>query len=230
MINRRLAALGVHAFTASGAMLGFLALIAAVEHRFTAMFVWLAIALIVDGIDGTIARAIGVRDAEPRYSGEILDLVVDFLTYVVVPTYGLVAARIFPEALALPLAGAILISSAFYFADGEMKTREGGFRGFPALWNVAAFLLFALAPGAWLSAVVTLALVGLTFVPIVVVHPIRVRRFRVVTLALVAAWSVLAALALIANLAPSDVVRWGLLATTFGIVGIGLSFGRAQST
>lgn len=226
--SRRMAAIAVHAFTASGAVLGLLALEAATRQDWTAMFVWLGLALVVDGIDGTMARSVRVSEVLPRFSGDILDLVVDFLTYVVVPAYALLAAGLLPPGLAWPLVAAILVSSAFYFADGLMKTAEGGFRGFPAVWNIVAFLIFVIDAGAWINATVVLVLVGATFAPVVMVHPFRVRRFRAVTLAMLAVWSVLAALTLLAGLKPEPWIRHGLAAASVYFLVIGLAFGRAR--
>lgn len=225
---RRLAALAVHAFTASGAVLGLLALEAAARQDWPGMFVWLGLALVVDGVDGTMARSVRVAEVLPRFSGDILDLVVDFLTYVVVPAYALLVADLLPPGLAWPLVAAIVISSAFYFADGLMKTAEGGFRGFPAVWNVVAFLIFVFDAGAWTNAALVIVLVATTFAPVVMVHPFRVRRLRLVTLAVLALWSLMAAAALLAGLKPSGWIRAGLAMTSLYFLTIGLTFGRAR--
>jgi phosphatidylcholine synthase len=226
--GRRLAAFAVHAFTASGAVLGLLALHAANERNWTLMFVWLAIALVVDGVDGTIARALQVRERLPRFSGDILDLVIDFLTYVVVPTYALVESSLLPVPLQWPLAAAVLISSAFYFADDTMKTAEGGFRGFPAIWNVAAFLLFVLDASPWVNAAAVVGLVAATFAPFVFIHPFRVRAFRSATLAMLAVWAAAAALALASDLEPAPWVKAVLAVASGYFLLAGLMFGRAR--
>lgn len=226
--GRRLAALGVHAFTASGAVLGLLALQAASERRWTAMFLWLGLALIVDGVDGTMARRVRVAEVLPRFSGEVLDLVVDFLTYVVVPAYALMTAGLLPVPLAWPLIAAILVSSAFYFADGLMKTAEGGFRGFPAVWNVVVFLIFVFDAGPAVNAVVVALLVAATFAPVVMVHPFRVQRFRLVTLAALAIWAGAAAVALAADLRPGPGVLAILAASSLYFLTVGLAFGQAK--
>jgi phosphatidylcholine synthase len=133
------AAFAVHLFTASGAAVAFGALVAAIQGEFTVMFGLLAIALLIDGVDGSLARRLRVSERLPRWSGETLDNVVDFLTYVFVPVFALASGTILPLPLAIPAAIAILISSAIYFADTRMKTADGYFRGFPALWNIAVF-------------------------------------------------------------------------------------------
>ena len=126
-------AFGVHIFTASGAALALFALLAAVEHNWTKVFWFLGAALFVDGIDGTLARRLDVAERLPRWSGDILDLVVDFLTYVFIPAYVVVASGLLPAYLAIPCAVAIIISGALYFADRRMKTKDNYFMGFPAV-------------------------------------------------------------------------------------------------
>lgn len=227
--GRRLAALGVHAFTASGAVLGLAALHAAVEHQWTAMFLWLGAALFVDGVDGTMARAVKVKEALPRVSGDVLDLIIDYLTYVVVPAYALAVSGLLPNGAGWPLAAAIALSSAFYFADTAMKTDEGGFRGFPAVWNVAAFVLFVAAAPPAANAVLVLALVAATFAPFVFVHPFRIRRFRAASLALLGLWTIAAAIAVATDLAPPWWAKGLLLLSSGAFVGVGLLFGRVAA-
>lgn len=217
-----LPAYAVHAFTASGAVLGLLALHAAGEGRWAATFAWLGLALVVDGIDGTIARRVGVAGLLPRYSGEVLDLVVDYLTYVVAPVFLMVRADLVPGPLAWLLAAAILISAAFYFADSNMKTAEGGFRGFPAIWNVAVFLLAVFALPAWVNAVLVAALVITTFAPFAFIHPFRVRRFRLLTVGILAAWLLAAILAIAAGLRPAPWTTAVLAVSSLYLAGIGV--------
>src|SRR5690242_7346960 len=108
------------------------------------MFLCLGVALIVDGVDGSIARHVKVADALPRWSGDVLDLVVDFVTYVFVPAYAISAGGFLAPPLALGAGALIVITGAIYFADREMKMAGNYFRGFPALWNAVAFYLFLL--------------------------------------------------------------------------------------
>jgi phosphatidylcholine synthase len=204
-------AFAVHIFTALGAGLGFLALLAAVRGHWVEMFVWLSVALFVDGIDGTLARAFHTAELTPRWSGDALDLVVDFVTYVFVPAYAIWASGLMPGWLALPLCLLIVVTSALYFCDREMKTADNAFRGFPALWNAIAFYLLLLRPPAWGVALAIVVLAALTFAPIRFVHPFRVARLRVLTIAVLAVWGVLGVVALARDLAPGPVVAAGLV-------------------
>ena len=149
-IKPHTAAFAVHVFTACGAACALLALIAAVGADWPKMFVWLGIALIIDGVDGTFARRLHTAELLPRWSGDVLDLVVDILTYVFVPAYAIATSGLLPQVLAVPLGALIVITGSLYFADRQMKTSDYYFRGFPALWNVAAFYLFLLKLSPWL--------------------------------------------------------------------------------
>jgi phosphatidylcholine synthase len=201
--GRRMAAFSVHVLTACGAGLALLALIAAVQGQWVAMFVWLTLALIVDGVDGTFARALKVKETLPNWSGDALDFVVDVTTYVFVPAYAITASGLLPALVATPLGIAIVVSGALYFADLRMKTADNYFRGFPVLWNVTAFYLFLLQPHPWMAAVLVAIFVGLTFAPIRFPHPIRVTQRRALNIALLALWSVLGTVALAFNLEPA---------------------------
>jgi phosphatidylcholine synthase len=218
----RFAAFGVHVFTACGAGLALMAMLAAVERRWTLMFVWLGVALIVDAIDGTFARLLRVRELAPRWSGDVLDLVVDILTYVFVPAYALMTADILPAALSTWLALAIVVTAALYFADTRMKSADNCFIGFPAIWNIAAFYLFVLRPPPWVAAGFVVALCVLTFVPLPFVHPFRVVRLRAVNLSMLGIAGALAILVLAYNLAPPSWAAVALCLVAVYFIAVGL--------
>jgi phosphatidylcholine synthase len=219
---RTVAAFAVHVFTACGAACALLALIAAVSADWTGMFLWLGLALIIDGVDGTFARRLRVAELLPRWSGDVLDFVVDFTTYVFVPAYAIAEGAVLPASVALALGLIVTVTGALYFADRRMKTADSYFRGFPALWNVVAFYLFLLKPAPWLAALAVIVLAAATFAPIHFVHPIRVPRWRLLNLAALALWIALAAVALAQNLDPPAWVAAALAAIAVYFVMIGL--------
>jgi phosphatidylcholine synthase len=218
----RVRAFAIHIFTACGAALAFLALIFATGGHWAAMFFCLGLALLVDAIDGPLARASKVAEVLPRWSGETLDLIVDFTTYVFVPAYAIAASGFLPDALAIPAGIVVVISGALYFADREMKTPDNYFRGFPAVWNLAAFYLYLLEPPPWLAAAMIVALAVLSFAPIKFLHPLRVRHWRGLNIGLLAGWAVLAFLAVIHDLAPGPTVTWPLAAIAIYFFAAGL--------
>jgi phosphatidylcholine synthase len=219
---RIVAAFAVHVFTACGAACALLALIAAVSADWTRMFLWLGLALVIDGIDGAFARRLHVAELLPRWSGDVLDFVVDFTTYVFVPAYAIAAGGVLPSTVALALGLIVAVTGALYFADRRMKTADSYFRGFPALWNVVAFYLFLLKPVPWLGALAVVVLAAATFAPIHFIHPIRVPRWRLLNLAALMLWAALAALALAQNLNPPAWVAAALAATAVYFVIVGL--------
>jgi phosphatidylcholine synthase len=215
----RAAAFSVHIFTALGAGIALIALLEAVREHWAAMFGWLGAALVVDALDGPIARRLDVARVQPNWSGEVLDLVVDFVTYVFVPAYAITASGLLLP-LAAPLLGAgVVVSGALYFADRRMKAADNHFRGFPALWNAAAFYLFLLRLPPALSSLAVAILIALTFVPFHVVHPIRVVRLRGLTLSLLAVWAVLAIITLAVDFDVGAPVTIALCAIAAYIVG-----------
>src|SRR5690242_9701401 len=218
---RSAAAFAVHVLPACGAGCAFLALTAAVNGQWALMFVWLGIALCIDGVDGTFARRLQVAVLLPRWSGDVLDLVVDILNYVFVPAYALASSGLLPQAAAVPLGVLIVVTGALYFADRLMKTSDYYFRGFPALWNIAAFYLFILKPSPWAGAVAIIALAALTFVPFHVVHPIRMAHLRGVTIAALVAWALLAIVAVVDDLNPPLGISTALCALAIYFVAIG---------
>lgn len=210
--SMRMRAFAIHLLTASGAALALLALMEAVREHWSMMFVWLGAALFVDGIDGPLARRLDVANVLPDWSGDTLDLVVDFLTYVFVPAYAIIASK-----LLLPIAGpligvAIVISGALYFADRRMKASDNHFRGFPALWNAAAFYLLLLKPSPGFATAMLAGFVVLTFVPFHTLHPLRTRRWRWLTLALIGVGAVLAVFTVAVDFNVSPAVKIALCA------------------
>lgn len=219
---RAIGAFAIHVLTASGAALALIALILATGGHWTMMFACLGLALIVDGVDGPLARALRVKDVLPRWDGAGLDFVVDFTTYVFVPAYAIAASGLLPDGLGMPAAGLIVVTGALYFADRSMKTDDNYFRGFPAVWNVIAFYLYVLMPPPWIAAGAIAALAALTFVPIRFVHPLRVRHLRWLNIALMAAWAVLALITVLADLSPGPYVVAGLSVIALYFLGAGL--------
>jgi phosphatidylcholine synthase len=218
----RVRAFMVHVFTASGAALALLALILATGGHWAGMFFFLGLALVVDGADGPIARSFYVQKVLPRWSGDTLDLIVDFVTYVFVPAYAIAASGLLPQLLAIPAGILVVISGALYFADREMKTKDNYFRGFPAVWNLAAFYLYLLEPPEWGAAVAIAILAGLSFAPIKFLHPLRVQQWRVFNIALLAVWAALAFIAIVQDLSPGLYVLLplSLIAVYFFAIGL----------
>ncbi len=218
----RAAAFGVHVLTAVGAALAFLALFAAADRNWSLMFLWLGLAVIVDTVDGPIARRARVAELLPRWAGDVLDLVVDFLTYVFVPAFAITVGGFLPDGASLLAGVAIVTTGVLYFADRRMKTADNYFRGFPAVWNAVAFFLFLLRPDPWVVGAIIAALSVLTFMPVVFVHPFRVVRLRVLSAVLVGVALVLAVIAIVRDMTPGPWVTGGLCLIALYFLAAGL--------
>jgi phosphatidylcholine synthase len=211
----------VHLLTASGAGFALLAALAVMRAAWVETFIWLGAALVVDGVDGPLARNVRVGERVPWFDGAILDMVIDYTTYVFIPAMILAHAGLMPQALATPAAILVAVIGALYFADTRMKTREYGFRGFPAVWNMVVFVLMVFAPPPAVSVIVIVALAILTFAPVEFVHPVRVKRLRPLTLVVTLGWAIFSLLSVIAELRPNQIVLAGLGLTTIYLTFVG---------
>ncbi|MBP0617480.1 phosphatidylcholine/phosphatidylserine synthase [Jiella sp. KSK16Y-1] len=214
-------AFAIHLFTASGAFMAFLSLIAAAEQRWVAMFAWLGLALFIDGIDGPMARKVNVKGVLPNWSGDLLDSIIDYATYSLIPAVALYLSGMIGRPSSFVAAALIVISSAIYYADMRMKTKDNFFRGFPVAWNFVVFTLFAVRPPEWAAFTLVVLCAAATFLPVKFVHPVRVRVLRPLTLAVVAVWSVFGMMVLLQNFNASPWVRWGLVASGLYLLLIG---------
>jgi phosphatidylcholine synthase len=218
----------VHLFTALGAVCGLMATLAVFSGSWEAVFLWLGAAIVIDGIDGALARRAKVEQVLPRFSGERLDLVIDYVTYVFVPALALLQAGFLPGAPGLVLASLILLSSLFHFSDTESKADDHSFVGFPAVWNLVAFYVFAFALPPSATALLVLTCVLLTFVPLKWVHPMRTPRLWLVTVAATALGALAALYVLLSGFPAGPLTQVLLLAVAAYGLGLTVYAGRAR--
>jgi phosphatidylcholine synthase len=213
-MNARLKALSVHLLTATGAVLSMFAMLAAVEEQWSLMFLWLVVALVVDGIDGPLARRYDVKSNWPTYDGVLLDLIIDFLTYVFIPAFALFKSGLLTGWTGWLAIIAIVYGSVIYFADTRMKTRDNSFAGFPACWNMVVLVLFALKPGEWTILFIVIALTVTMFTNLKFIHPVRTERWRALSLPVALAWVLFAGWAAWVDFDPKSWAHWGLVVTS----------------
>ena len=180
----------VHIFTALGVVFGFLALLATVDGKIPEAFLWLAFALFVDGVDGTLARAVNVKQNTPEIDGSILDNIIDYLNYVVVPVFIFYSLGMAPEPYLLLSCVAILLVSCFTFTNTNIKTDDFYFSGFPAIWNIVVLYLYILESSEFTNFIFVILFCVLTFIPFKYVHPFRVVEFRKITLIITFIWMI----------------------------------------
>ena len=198
----------MHLFTASGAVLGLFALQAIAREQPLHALVWMMAAVVVDAVDGFLARLARVDSLTPEYDGALLDNLVDFLNYAVVPAFFLLGTDLIDASAAPAAAALIVLASAYQFAHADAKTQDHFFRGFPSYWNVAVFYLYFgdAGPTANLAVIAVLALAS--FVPWKWAYPTRMTRLRGVTLVLASVWGV--CLALVVRGGPAATPAFGL--------------------
>jgi len=211
-------ALFVHLFTATGAVLAMLAMLAAVEEKWDLMFLWLVIAFFVDGIDGPLARKYDVKTNAPEFDGVLMDLIIDYLTYVFIPAFALFTSGLMDGWSGWAMIIIITFASVMYFSDTRMKTKDNSFKGFPGCWNMLVLVLFALQPQWWVSLIVVTILAAAMFLPIKFVHPVRTERWRPVTLPMALAWTFFAGWSAWVNFHPESWAHWGLVVTSIYLV------------
>jgi len=180
----------VHVFTALGVVFGFLALLATVDGNIPEAFLWLAFALFVDGVDGTLARAVNVKQNTPEIDGAILDNIIDYLNYVVVPVFIFYSLGMAPEQYLLLSCIAILLVSCFTFINTNIKTDDFYFSGFPAIWNIVVLYFYILESSEFTNFIFVILFCVLTFIPFKYVHPFRVVEFRKITLMITSIWMI----------------------------------------
>ena len=219
----RYKALSVHLLTATGAVLSMFAMLAAVEEKWSLMFLWLVLALIVDGIDGPLARRYEVDKNWPNYDGVLLDLIIDFLTYVFIPAYALFKSGLLPGWTGWIAIIVIVYGSVIYFADTRMKTNDKSFAGFPACWNMVVLVLFAVTPNTTLILLIVLALTVAMFTGLKFIHPTRTKRWRSVSLPVSLLWVVFAGWAAFVDFHPASWAHWGLILTSLYLTFAGIA-------
>ena len=222
-MHDRLKALSVHLLTATGAVLSMFAMLAAVEEKWSLMFLWLVVALIVDGIDGPLARKYEVHKNSPTYDGVLMDLIIDYMTYVFIPAYALFKSGLLTGWTGWLAIIVIVYGSVVYFADTRMKTTDKSFAGFPACWNMVVLVLFAVAPSQGTILIVVILLTIAMFTNLKFIHPTRTKRWRSLSLGVCIAWICFAAWAAMVNFAEGSLAHWGLILTSLYLVLAGIA-------
>ena len=199
-----------------------LAMLAAVDARWDLMFLWLVVAFAVDGVDGPLARHYHVKKFAPEFDGVLLDLIIDYLTYVFIPAFALFTSGLMDGWTGWVAIILITFASALYFADTRMKTRDNSFSGFPGCWNMVVLVIFALEPNFWVSLAMVTVLAVAMFVPLKFVHPVRTERWRSLTLPMAFGWTFFAGWAAWVDFDPQSWAHWGLVVTSVYLVSAGI--------
>jgi phosphatidylcholine synthase len=216
-------ALLVHLLTASGAVFAMLALLAAVDGEWDLMFLWLVVAFFVDGIDGPLSRRFDVKRNAAEFDGVLLDLIVDYLTYVFIPAFALFKSGLMDGWTGWVAIILITLASAMYFADTRMKTKDNSFSGFPGCWNMLVLVIFALQPNFWISLALVSSLAVAMFLPLKFIHPVRTERWRTISLPIALAWTFFAGWAAWVDFHPESWAHTGLVLTSIYLLFAGIA-------
>lgn len=214
-------AFAVHLFTATGAVFAMLALLAAANAEWGLMYLWLVVAFVVDGLDGPLARRYDVKSNAPEFDGVLMDLIIDYLTYVFIPAFALFQSGLLGGWSGWVSIILITFASVLYFSDTRMKTKDNSFSGFPGCWNMVILVLFAIAPHWTVSLILVAALTVAMFLPVKFIHPVRTARWRAVSLPVALLWTVLAGWAAWTEFDPGPLALWGLLLTSAYLLAAG---------
>lgn len=221
-MNNSLKALSVHLLTATGAVFAMLAMLAAVDEKWSLMFLWLVVAFAVDGVDGPLARKYHVKKYAAEFDGVLLDLIIDYLTYVFIPAFALFKSGLLPGWTGWFAIILITFASALYFADTRMKTLDNSFSGFPGCWNMLVIVLFAVEPNFWIIVALVTVLAIAMFLPLKFIHPVRTERWRALSLPMALAWTFFAGWAAWVDFHPQSWAHWGLVLTSVYLLSAGV--------
>jgi phosphatidylcholine synthase len=190
MTGRFILAWLVHLYTACGAVIAFACILRIEQNDFQNLFWLMSLAVVIDASDGTLARAVGVKQQIPWFDGDRLEDTIDYANYVIVPALFLFRAHLLPEQDAFWIAALPLIASAYGFCQHEAKTADHFFLGFPSYWNLLAFYSYVLQTPQWVNGFAVIAFSLLVFVPIKYIYPSRSTQFRSLTITFGLLWAI----------------------------------------
>lgn len=183
-------AYSVHLFTTMGIVCGIFAVKALYEKNLDIVFLWLGIALLIDGTDGFFARKYQVTKFAPRINGVILDAIVDFFNYVILPVLIILQIGFLPDRIEFLSVVLILCASCYTFANIKQKAEDNYFNGFPAIWNVLVLDFYILNSPEIINFIAIILCFALTFMPIKFVHPLRVKSYRWLAILSFSLWGI----------------------------------------
>ncbi len=218
VMSPRYAALSVHFLTATGAVFAMLAMLEAVKQEWAMMFVWLVVAFIVDGIDGPLARKYDVKTNAAEIDGYLLDVLIDYLTYIFIPAFALFSSGLMDGWSGWVMIILVTFASSLYMADTRMKTTDYSFAGFPACWNMVVLVLFALEPPWYASLALVTVLTFTMFTNVKFIHPVRTARWRWLSLPMILAWTFFAGWAAWVDFHPESWAHYGLLISSVYLI------------
>ncbi|AJA90079.1 phosphatidyltransferase [Borreliella chilensis] len=172
----------VHIFTASGLIVGLYSIISIINGDYSLLLKLTVIGLIIDGIDGTIARKLKVKELIPEIDGALLDNITDYINYTFIPVVFFYFGEFIEEKYKVAICIGILLSSAYQFSRTDSKTTDNYFRGFPSLWNlfVISNIIFQIEQTT--NLIIMSICIVTSFIPIKFIYPSKTKELRQITI------------------------------------------------
>ncbi len=193
----RLVSVLVHLLTGFGILAGFFALIAVMNSNQKEAFLWLGLAFLIDSVDGTLARKFNVKKNLPNIDGKMLDSIIDFFNYVIIPSIMIYWFRYVPDEFILLIPAVLILISIYSYVNLNVLTNDNYYNGFPAIWNVIVLYFYIFGTTQIVNLTLLLFLIFLKFSPLKCIHPLRVKKFKILSIFFVSLWFITSVLLII---------------------------------
>ena len=178
----------VHLLTGFGIVAGFFALIAVMNSNQKQAFLWLGLAFLIDSIDGTLARKFNVKKNLPNIDGQMLDSIIDFFNYVIIPSIMIYWFRYVPDQFLVLIPVILILVSIYSYVNLNILTNDNYYNGFPAIWNVIVLYFYIFGTSQYINLIFLIILIFLKFSPLKCIHPLKVKKFRSLSIFFVIIW------------------------------------------
>jgi len=189
--QERLMGIFVHLLTGFGIVAGFFALIAVMNNNQKEAFLWLGLAFLLDSIDGTLARKFNVKKNLPNIDGKMLDSIIDFFNYVIIPSIMIYWFRYVPDQFILLIPAILIFISIFSYVNLNILTNDNYYNGFPAIWNVIVLYFYIFGTSQNINLIFLILLILLKFSPLKCIHPLRVKKFKSLSIFFAFIWFIM---------------------------------------
>ena len=184
----------IHLLTGFGIIAGFFALIAVMNSNQKEAFLWLGLAFLIDSVDGTLARKFNVKKNLPNIDGKMLDSIIDFFNYVIIPSIMIYWFKYVPDQFILLIPAVLILISIYSYVNLNVLTNENYYNGFPAIWNVIVLYFYIFGTNQNFNLIFLILLILLKFSPIKCIHPLRVKKLKNLSIFFSVVWFLMSVL------------------------------------
>ena len=190
----KLLGLFVHFLTGCGILAGFFSLIAVLNNNQKEAFIWLGVAFLIDSIDGTLARKFNVKKNFPHIDGKMLDSIIDFFNYVIIPSIMIYWFKYVPDQFIIIIPSILIFISIYSYVNLNVLTNDNYYNGFPAIWNVVVLYFYIFGSSQMINFIILTLLILLKFSPLKCIHPLRVNKLKYLSIFFTILWFLMSAL------------------------------------